>query len=177
MTINLVIIALYNVMLFSTTPIPSTLHLHSPPLMHMHMLCTHKPAMLCTHIHGCNYAHTHKPANLHPIHSTQLYHCHTLLAHAFSLCLLKSHDVCCPELLHYPLEKIVEEFVADDTEITSWIEDYIQNLKSYRVSTKLFDYISAAESDSTVDEPEEQEHINQQGMTRSITKNSQSSSK
>ena len=46
--------------------------------------------------------------------------------------------------------------MADDTETASWIEDYIQNLKSYKVSTKLFDYISAAELDSTVDESEEQ---------------------
>ena len=46
--------------------------------------------------------------------------------------------------------------MTDDTETASWIEAYIQTLKSYKVSTKLFDYISAAESDSTVDESEQQ---------------------
>ena len=57
-----------------------------PPLLHMHMLCTHKP---CTHIHGCNYAHTHKLANLRPMHSTQLYHAlshTTLLMHSPFVC-------------------------------------------------------------------------------------------
>ena len=29
-------------------------------------------------------------------------HCHTLHAHAFSICLLNSHDVCCPDLLRFP---------------------------------------------------------------------------
>ena len=57
---------------------------------------------------------------------------------------------------YYPLERIVEKFAADDTEIASWIAAYIQDLKSYKVSTKLFDYISAADSNSTVDESEEQ---------------------
>ena len=53
---------------------------------------------------------------------------------------------------YYPLEKIVEKFAADDTEIASWIEAYVQDLESYKVSTKLFDYISAADSNSTVEQ-------------------------
>ena len=59
---------------------------------------------------------------------------------------------------YLPLKKIVEGFAADDQELVSLIDVYKQDLKSYKVSTRLIDRISVAESDSTVDEPEEQEH-------------------
>ena len=48
---------------------------------------------------------------------------------------------------YLPLKKFVEKFVADDTEVTSLFEAYKQDLKSYKVSTKLIDRISVAESD------------------------------
>ena len=62
---------------------------------------------------------------------------------------------------YYPLEKIVEEFVADDTEIASWIEAYIKDLKSYKVSTKLIDHIAAVHSDSFVNESEDKSYDKQ----------------
>ena len=59
---------------------------------------------------------------------------------------------------YLPLKKIVEGFAADDKELESWIEAYEQDLKSYKATTRLIDRISVAESDSTVDESEEEEH-------------------
>ena len=59
---------------------------------------------------------------------------------------------------YLPLKKVVEEFAADDKQLESWIEAYKQDLKSYKATTKLIDHISVAESDSTVDESEEEEH-------------------
>ena len=58
---------------------------------------------------------------------------------------------------YLPLKKIVEGFAADDKELESWIGTYKQDLKSYKATTKLIDRISVAESDSTVDESEEEE--------------------
>ena len=46
---------------------------------------------------------------------------------------------------YHPLEEIVKGFAAADPEITSWIDTYKQNLKYYKVATKLIDHI--AESD------------------------------
>jgi len=48
---------------------------------------------------------------------------------------------------YYPLEEIVKGFAADDPEMTSWIDTYKQDLKSYKVATKLIDHI--AKSDYT----------------------------
>ena len=48
---------------------------------------------------------------------------------------------------YYPLEKIVQGFAADDSEMISWIETYKRDLKSYKVTTKLIDHI--AKSDYT----------------------------
>ena len=59
---------------------------------------------------------------------------------------------------YLPLKKIVEGFAADDQELASWIDTYKQDLKSYKVTTRLIDRISVAESDSNVDESEEEEH-------------------
>ena len=53
---------------------------------------------------------------------------------------------------YYPLEKVVEGFAADDEEIASWIEAYLQDLKSYKVSTKLIDHIAAVDSVPVVEE-------------------------
>ena len=50
---------------------------------------------------------------------------------------------------YYPLEKIVQEFAADDQEIALWIEKYKQDLKSYKLTTKLIHYIAAVDSDSS----------------------------
>ena len=47
---------------------------------------------------------------------------------------------------YLPLKKIVEGFAADDEEIASWIEDYKQDLKSFKVTTKLFECIANASS-------------------------------
>ena len=47
---------------------------------------------------------------------------------------------------YLPLKQFVERFAADDTEIASLIEDYKQDLKTYKVTTRLIDYISLAES-------------------------------
>ena len=47
---------------------------------------------------------------------------------------------------YLPLKKIVEGFAADDEEIASWIEAYKQDLKSYKVTTKLFECIADASS-------------------------------
>ena len=58
---------------------------------------------------------------------------------------------------YLPLKKIVEGFAADDKELESWIDTYKQDLKSYKATTKLIDRISVADSDSTVDESEEEE--------------------
>ena len=58
---------------------------------------------------------------------------------------------------YLPLKKIVEGFAADDKELASLIDTYKQDLKSYKATTKLIDRISVAESDSTVDESEEEE--------------------
>ena len=40
---------------------------------------------------------------------------------------------------YYLLEGIVGAFAADDAELASWIEAYLQDLKSYKVTTKLID--------------------------------------
>ena len=47
---------------------------------------------------------------------------------------------------YLPLKRIVEGFAADDQEIASWIEAYRQDLKSYKVTTKLFECIADASS-------------------------------
>ena len=53
---------------------------------------------------------------------------------------------------YYLLEQIVEEFAAGDHEIASWIEAYLQDLKSYKVSTKLIGHIAAVDSGYIVEE-------------------------
>ena len=50
---------------------------------------------------------------------------------------------------YYPLEEIVQVFAADDQDIKSWIKTYKQDLKSYKVTTKLIDCIDAVDSDSS----------------------------
>ena len=47
---------------------------------------------------------------------------------------------------YLPLKRIVEGFAADDQELASWIEAYRQDLKSYKVTTKLFECIADASS-------------------------------
>lgn len=44
---------------------------------------------------------------------------------------------------YHPLEEIVKGFAAADPEITSWIDTYKQDLKSYKVTTKLIDHIAS----------------------------------
>ena len=56
---------------------------------------------------------------------------------------------------YLPLKKFVEKFAADDAEIASLFEAYKQDLKTYKVTTKLIDCISVAESDY---KPEERQH-------------------
>ena len=65
--------------------------------------------------------HTHKLAYLRPMHSTQLYHWHTLRAHAFSLCMLNSLDVCYLQLLTFPYVPCYV-YIRSDTK-------YIANVK------------------------------------------------
>ena len=62
---------------------------------------------------------------------------------------------------YYPLEKVVQEFAADDQEVASWIEAYKQNLKTYKVTTKLIDYIASVDSNSSYSE-EQPSRDNQQ---------------
>ena len=50
---------------------------------------------------------------------------------------------------YYPLENIVQNFAADDQDIKSWIKTYKQDLKIYKVTTKLIDHIDAVDSDSS----------------------------
>ena len=56
---------------------------------------------------------------------------------------------------YLPLKKFVEKFAADDAEILSLFEAYKQDLKTYKVTTRLTDRISIAESDY---KPEERQH-------------------
>ena len=56
---------------------------------------------------------------------------------------------------YLPLKKLVEKFAADDTEAASLFKAYKQDLKSYKVSTKLIDCISVAESDYKPEEKHE----------------------
>lgn len=49
---------------------------------------------------------------------------------------------------YYQLEQIVQEFVADDREMISWMKTYQQDLKSFKATTKLIDHIPAARADS-----------------------------
>ena len=53
---------------------------------------------------------------------------------------------------YYLLEQIAEEFGAGDHEIASWIDAYLQDLKSYKVSTKLIDHIATVDSVSVVED-------------------------
>ena len=53
---------------------------------------------------------------------------------------------------YYLLEQIAEEFGAGDQEIASWIEAYLQDLKSYKVSTKLIDHIATVDSVPVVED-------------------------
>ena len=57
---------------------------------------------------------------------------------------------------YLPLEGVVQEFAADDPEIQSWIETYKQDLRSYKVTTKLIDHIAAVDSDSSYESPSEE---------------------
>ena len=56
---------------------------------------------------------------------------------------------------YLPLKKFVEKFAADDAEIASLFEAYRQDLKSYKVTTRLIDCISVAESDYKPEEKHE----------------------
>ena len=53
-----------------------------------------------------------------------------------------------------PIEIIVEEFAADDPELTSLIETYRQDLESYKITEKLIDHITAVHLT-----PEEEEEL------------------
>ena len=44
---------------------------------------------------------------------------------------------------YYPLEELVQAFAADDSNITSMMEAYRQDLESFKVTNKLIDYIDA----------------------------------
>ena len=57
---------------------------------------------------------------------------------------------------YHLLEEIVQGFAADDPEVTSWIETYKQDLKSYKVTTKLIDHIAATSADYIPTSEEEQ---------------------
>ena len=46
------------------------------------------------------------------------------------------------------LERIVQAVAADDPEISSWIKTYKQDLKSYKITTKLVDHIAVMNADS-----------------------------
>ena len=58
---------------------------------------------------------------------------------------------------YYLLEEIVQAVAADDSEIKSWIKTYKQDLKSYKITTKLFDFIAEADSDSSTVSPSKEE--------------------
>ena len=60
---------------------------------------------------------------------------------------------------YYPLEGLVQEFAADDQEIKSWIETYKQDLRSYRITTKVIDHIAAVDSDSRYESPSEEKQL------------------
>ena len=57
---------------------------------------------------------------------------------------------------YYPLERLVQAFAADDEEIQSWVEAYKQDLRSYKLTTKLIDHIAA---DSSYGSPSEEEQL------------------
>ena len=71
---------------------------------------------------------------------------------------------------YLPLKKFVEKFAADDAEIPLLFEAYKQDLKTYKVTTRLIDCISIAESDY---KPEERQH--EKSGREYTTKKSQSS--
>ena len=55
------------------------------------------------------------------------------------------------DYLNYrPLEEIVKRFAADDPEVTSWVETYKQDLKSYKVTTKLINHSAAGRTSLAV---------------------------
>ena len=60
---------------------------------------------------------------------------------------------------YYPLERLVQAFAADDQEIQSWIEAYKQDLRSYKLTTKLIDHIAAVDFDSSYGSPSEEEQL------------------
>ena len=55
------------------------------------------------------------------------------------------------------LEEIVKGFAANDPEMTSWIDTYKQDLKSYKVTTKLIDHIAASDDCIASVSPSEKE--------------------
>ena len=57
---------------------------------------------------------------------------------------------------YHALEEIVQGFAADEPELTSQVESYKQDLKSYKVTTKLIDHIAAASADYIPPSEEEQ---------------------
>ena len=57
---------------------------------------------------------------------------------------------------YYPLKEIVQGFVADDPDLTSSLETYKRELKSYKVTTKLIDHIAATSAESVPPSEEEQ---------------------
>ena len=59
-----------------------------------------------------------------------------------------THHKLCDYWNYHLLDEIVQGFAPDDPEITSWIESYKQDLKSYKITTKLIDHIAAASADS-----------------------------
>ena len=61
--------------------------------------------------------------------------------------------------LYYPLERLVQAFAADDQEIQSWVETYKQDLRSYKLTTKLIDHIAAVDFDSSYGSPSEEEQL------------------
>ena len=57
---------------------------------------------------------------------------------------------------YYPLENIVLVFAVDDPEITLLMETYRQDLESYKVTTKIIDYIAAVNAKPSEEEEHEQ---------------------
>ena len=56
-----------------------------------------------------------------------------------------------------PLEAIVQQFGADDAEMLSWVSEYKHDLAGFKACTKIVDYLSVVESDTSFDESDSDE--------------------